>query len=201
MASTTESGPSGQSGVKAPAVYHRFDGQYIDGSWRPGKQGGVRVDTDPYSGATLAETVLANQRDLDQAYHAAAKAQVSWADRLPLNRKRCVRAVSAFTLSAEAWIKANTNYESGVSSSIRARPFLHIFRLIHTAFARLRPFELTKRFICTLDASRELHCLGAGLTIDAHVAILAKEHEIFVIAPCSRVLSRTTGCGGWQVAS
>ena len=90
MASTTESGrdapASGQSGVKAPAVYQRFDGQYIDGSWRPGKQGGVRVDTDPYSGATLAETVLANQRDLDQACHAAAKAQVSWADRLPAER-------------------------------------------------------------------------------------------------------------------
>jgi acyl-CoA reductase-like NAD-dependent aldehyde dehydrogenase len=42
-----------------------------------GKAGGLRVDTDPYSGATLAETVLANQRDLDQAYHAAAKAQVA----------------------------------------------------------------------------------------------------------------------------
>ena len=33
--------------------------------------------------------------------------------------------------------------------------------------------------------------LGAGLTIDARVAFLAKEHEIFVIAPFSRVLSRT----------
>jgi hypothetical protein len=62
-------------------------------------------------------------------------------------------------------------------------------------------FELTKRFICTLDASCELPCLGAGLTIDARVAILAKEHEIFVIAPFSRVLSRTTGRGGWRVAS
>jgi hypothetical protein len=73
----------GQSGAKAPALYQGFNGQYIDGSWRPGKHGGVRVDTDPYSGATLAETVMANQRDLDEAYHAAAKAQVSWAARLP----------------------------------------------------------------------------------------------------------------------
>jgi hypothetical protein len=32
------------------------------------------------------------------------------------------------------------------------------------------------------------------------VAILAKEHEIFVIAPVSRVLSRTAGCGGWQAS-
>jgi hypothetical protein len=71
-----------QNGAKAPAPYHGFDGQYIDGLWRPGKHGGVQVDTDPYSGATLAETVMANQHDLDEAYHAAAKAQVSWAARI-----------------------------------------------------------------------------------------------------------------------
>ena len=52
-------------------------------TWRPGKHGGVQVDTDPYSGATLAEPVMANQGDLDEAYHAAAKAQISWAARLP----------------------------------------------------------------------------------------------------------------------
>ena len=42
MTSTTESGRvvpvSGQSGAKAPAPYQGFDEQYIDGSWRPGKQ-------------------------------------------------------------------------------------------------------------------------------------------------------------------
>src|SRR6266849_390734 len=90
MASTTESGrdvpASVQGGAKAPALYQGFDGQYIDGSWRPGKHGGVRVDTDPYSGATLAEAVMGNQDDLDDAYHAAATAQVSWAARLPAER-------------------------------------------------------------------------------------------------------------------
>ena len=77
---------SGQSGAKAPALYQAFDGQHIDGSWRPGKHGGVQVDPDPYSGAMLAETLMANQGDLDEAYHAAAKAQVSWAARLPAER-------------------------------------------------------------------------------------------------------------------
>ena len=88
MVLTTESSRevpvSGRSG--APALYQGFDGQYINGSWRPGNLGGVRVDTDPYSGATLAETVMANQGDLDEAYHNAAKAQVSWAARLPAER-------------------------------------------------------------------------------------------------------------------
>jgi hypothetical protein len=65
---------SGQSGANAPALYQGFDGQYIDGSWRTGKHGGVQVDTDPYSGAKLAETVLANQGDLDEAYRAVPDA-------------------------------------------------------------------------------------------------------------------------------
>jgi aldehyde dehydrogenase (NAD+) len=46
----------------------------------------VQVDTGPYSGATLAETVMANQDDLDEAYHAAEEAQVSWAAHLPAER-------------------------------------------------------------------------------------------------------------------
>jgi aldehyde dehydrogenase (NAD+) len=90
MASKTESGRdvtvSEQSGAKAPAPYQGFGGQYINGSWRPGRHGGVLVDTDPYSGATLAEMVMANQSDLGEAYHVAAKAQVSWAARLPAER-------------------------------------------------------------------------------------------------------------------
>ena len=45
-----------------------------------------QLDTDPYSGATLAEMVMANQGDLDEAYHAAAKAQISWAACLSAER-------------------------------------------------------------------------------------------------------------------
>src|SRR5260370_30867116 len=90
MKSTTESGrdvpSSEQSGAKAPGLYQGFDGQYIDGSWRPGKHRSEQVDTDPYSGATLAETIIASRSDLDEAYHAAAKAQVYWAARIPAER-------------------------------------------------------------------------------------------------------------------
>jgi aldehyde dehydrogenase (NAD+) len=90
MVSTIESAReapvSEQSGARVPALYRGFDGQYIDGSWRPGRLGGVQVDINPYSGATLAETVMANRNDLNEAYHAAAKAQVSWAGRLPAER-------------------------------------------------------------------------------------------------------------------
>jgi len=69
-----------------PRPYSGFDGQYINGSWRPGRQGGTLKDTDPYSGETLAEIVMANESDLDEAYQAAAKAQIVWAAQLPSER-------------------------------------------------------------------------------------------------------------------
>jgi len=70
----------------APRPYSGFDGQYIGGSWRPGKQGGKEVDKDPYSGETLAEIAMANKDDLDEAYQSAAKAQIGWAAVLPSER-------------------------------------------------------------------------------------------------------------------
>ncbi len=66
--------------------YSGFNGQYISGSWRSGKQGETREDTDPYSGEVLAEIVLGNESDLDEAYRSAAKVQVAWAARLPSDR-------------------------------------------------------------------------------------------------------------------
>jgi aldehyde dehydrogenase (NAD+) len=66
--------------------YSGFDGQYINGSWRPGRQGRTLKDTDPYSGETLAEIALASQSDLDEAYRSAAKAQAAWAALPPSER-------------------------------------------------------------------------------------------------------------------
>ncbi len=56
-----------------------FDGQCINGSWRPGRQGGTLKDTDPYTGETLAEIATADHSDLDDAYPSAARAQAAWA--------------------------------------------------------------------------------------------------------------------------
>ena len=70
----------------SPRVYTGFDGQYINGSWRPGGQGGKLKDTNPYSGETVAEIVMANESDLDEAYQCASKAQIEWAAMLPSER-------------------------------------------------------------------------------------------------------------------
>lgn len=60
-----------------PRPYSGFDGQYINGSWRPGRQGGTLKDTDPYLGETLAEIVMANESDLDEDYQATSQHSAS----------------------------------------------------------------------------------------------------------------------------
>jgi len=66
--------------------YSGFDGQYIGGSWRPGKHGGKNIDADPYSEETLAEIAMANANDLDEVYLSAARTQEKWVALLPEER-------------------------------------------------------------------------------------------------------------------
>jgi len=70
----------------APTRYSGFDGQYISGVWRHGNEGSKEIDTDPYTGQTLTEIVQADENDLDEAYKAAANAQLSWAAKVPAER-------------------------------------------------------------------------------------------------------------------
>lgn len=143
----------GQSGAKAPALYQGFNGQYIDGSWRPGKHGGVRVDTDPYSGATLAETVMANQRDLDEAYHAAAKAQVSWAARLPAERAAVMLRSASIIEARHGEIVDWLIRESG-STRVKAElewQFVHAVTLEAASF----PHRMEGRILPLDEAGKE----------------------------------------------
>ena len=59
--------------------YSGFTGQYIAGKWRPGMAGKTILSVNPYNGETLAEIALAGTADLDEAYAAAAAAQIEWA--------------------------------------------------------------------------------------------------------------------------
>ena len=141
-----------QNGAKAPAPYHGFDGQYIDGLWRPGKHGGVQVDTDPYSGATLAETVMANQDDLNRAYHAAAKAQVSWAARPPAERAAVMLRSASVMEARHDEIVDWLIHESG-STRVKAElewQFVHAVTLEAASF----PHRMEGR-ILPLDEARK----------------------------------------------
>lgn len=70
----------------SPLPYPTFDGQYIGGKWTPGMNNSLEIDTDPYSGETLAEIKAANANDLDLAFKTASLAQKDWALRLPAER-------------------------------------------------------------------------------------------------------------------
>jgi aldehyde dehydrogenase (NAD+) len=70
----------------APVRYTDLDRHYINGIWRHGKRGTRLIDSDPFTGETLAEIVEANKDDLDEAYESAAKAQISWAAKNPAER-------------------------------------------------------------------------------------------------------------------
>ena len=51
--------------TSAPAHYDGFDRMPIAGTWRAGRAGKTATDTDPYTGETLIEILLANAEDLD----------------------------------------------------------------------------------------------------------------------------------------
>ena len=72
--------------ISPPSRYTGLSKQYISGIWRDGNEGGQLIDTDPFTGETLAEIIQANKTDLDEAYQSAEKAQVSWAARTPAER-------------------------------------------------------------------------------------------------------------------
>lgn len=78
-----------------PRAYDGFDRMPIGRAWRAGRSGRVAEDRDPYTGDILVRIPLANQQDLDEAYHAAAEAQPKWAALLPGERAAVLRRAAA----------------------------------------------------------------------------------------------------------
>lgn len=101
-----------------PLPYSGFEGQYINGSWRPGRQGSKLRDTDPYSGQLLAEIAMASENDLDEAYQGAAKAQVAWEQTLPEERAAVLRRAASIV---EARRDEIVNWLIRESGGIRAK--------------------------------------------------------------------------------
>jgi aldehyde dehydrogenase (NAD+) len=64
-----------------------LDRQYIDGEWKPGSGSWDIIDFNPYNGDKLASITVATADEVDQAYRAAERAQVAWADTNPYARR------------------------------------------------------------------------------------------------------------------
>ncbi len=67
-------------------AYNDFHLQYIAGSWQQGKDDSVNTNTNPFNGDTLVEIQQATEKQLDEAYQAANKAQQAWAKQTPAER-------------------------------------------------------------------------------------------------------------------
>jgi len=78
----------------APAAYGGFDTMPIAGRWRAGSTGKARADINPFTDETLLEIPQADADDVDQAYRAAAKAQLDWAAEPPSVRAGVMQAAA-----------------------------------------------------------------------------------------------------------
>lgn len=54
--------------------------QFIGGRWKDGSSNKIGTINDPYDNSLFAKVVLADQRDVDQAYRTAEEAQKQWAE-------------------------------------------------------------------------------------------------------------------------
>jgi aldehyde dehydrogenase (NAD+) len=95
MAVFTPSAPLARASAAATPPYGGFDGQYIGGTWRPGRGIGSLADHNPYSGEVIAEISLASLADLDAAYASALGAQRAWAETLAAQRAAVLMRVAA----------------------------------------------------------------------------------------------------------
>jgi len=67
-------------------AYTDFDLQYIAGEWQKGQDNSVNTNTNPFSGETLVEIQQATDKQLDEAYQAATRAQAEWSKQTPNER-------------------------------------------------------------------------------------------------------------------
>ncbi|MCK0509658.1 aldehyde dehydrogenase family protein [Aromatoleum buckelii] len=83
--------------MKSKPPYQNLELQPIAGQWRAGSAERNLDVTDPFTGETLLSLPMASCEDLDQAYHAAQKAQAEWAAMGPSARGDVMRrAVEIF---------------------------------------------------------------------------------------------------------
>src|SRR4051812_8165844 len=102
-----------------PAPYEGFDKMLLNGSWRHGSLGRMAADFDPYTNDVLVRIPLADERDLDEGFRAAAAAQPTWHSLLPSARAAILRRAAAIMEARREEIVTWLIRESG-STRIKA---------------------------------------------------------------------------------
>jgi aldehyde dehydrogenase (NAD+) len=104
---------------KGPGHYEGFDKMLINGRWREGSSGRISDDRNPYTGDVLVRISLADGRDLDEAFHAAAAAQPLWQEMLPSEKSGIIRRAAMIMEERREEIVNWLIHESG-STRIKA---------------------------------------------------------------------------------
>ena len=139
--------------VFGPTPYSGFDNQYISGIWRTGRSGASTKDIDPYTGKTLIEIPLADQRDVDESYRAAAKVQPAWAATLPRERAEVLRSVASILEARHSEIVTWLIHEAG-STRVKAEwewELVHAVTLEASSF----PHRMNGHIIPIDDSGKE----------------------------------------------
>ncbi len=76
-------------------AYEGFDHMPLGRQWRAGRSGRLLEDRDPFTDMVLVRIPLADERDLDDAFRAAADAQPAWAESSPGERSDVLRQAAA----------------------------------------------------------------------------------------------------------
>lgn len=118
-------------------IAQQFTKQFINGEWRDGASAGKIDSYNPYTGEHLLSIQAASQGDLDDAYQAAAKAQLVWeAQPLGEKKERFEQLVSVLLEKRETiieWLikeagstrlKATSEFESAVKMVKESASFL-----------------------------------------------------------------------------
>ena len=74
--------------ASTPEHYAGFNHMLIGGNWRAGRGNKLVEDRHPYTGELIVGIPSADERDLDDAFRAAAEAQPLWAALVPAERAR-----------------------------------------------------------------------------------------------------------------
>lgn len=139
-----------------PACPSRYDGfttMPLGRHWRAGSSGKIATDTDPWSGATLAEIPLAGTDDLDDAFTAAERAQREWAARPPADRADVMRSAATVLEARREEVTGWLIHETGAPVAVADLEWT-LAREAMLAAAAL-PYQVTGRIVPSDLAGRQ----------------------------------------------
>lgn len=139
-----------------PAYPSRYDGfttMPLGRHWRAGSSGKIATDTDPWSGATLAEIPLAGTGDLDDAFTAAEGAQREWAARPPADRADVMRSAATVLEARREEVTGWLIHETGAPVAAADLEW-NLAREAMLAAAAL-PYQVTGRIVPSDLAGRQ----------------------------------------------